>query len=72
MKSQYKTSNTLLGFLAFIFRKEKYLEMAVNHGMAINLRAPDIKAAFEAGSYPKPTWRDEALLSEREHYKELS
>jgi hypothetical protein len=72
MINQYSTKNTFLGFLALIFWKDKYLEMAVNHDMAVNLKASDIKAAFEAGSYPKQSWREEALLSEQRHYRQLS
>tara|TARA_R110000868_G_scaffold411279_1_gene702650 strand:+ start:301 stop:798 length:498 start_codon:yes stop_codon:yes gene_type:complete len=72
MTNQYSTKNSFLGLLAFIFRKEKYLNMAVIHGMAVNLKSADIKAAFEAGNYPKQDWRKEALLSEQRHYKQLS
>lgn len=72
MTNQYSTKNSFLGLLAFIFWKEKYLNMAVIHGVAVNLKSADIKAAFEAGNYPKQGWREEALLSEQRHYKQLS
>ena len=49
----------------FFFNKQKYLDLAVSHGMAINLEAPDLAKKFHDGTFPPPGWekRDRADAS---------
>jgi hypothetical protein len=44
----------------FVFRYQTYLDMAVEHGMAVNLARPDLRRAYEVGTFPAADWRAEA------------
>jgi hypothetical protein len=72
MSETFRKANLFLGLLAFMVWKEKYLEMAVNHNMAINLEASDLKKQFEAGKFPPPNWNKEYLSNAQMQYKVLS
>lgn len=50
---------------------EKYLDMAVSHGMAINLEAGDLRRAYDEGRFPGAGWAVDARLSADAHAKEL-
>lgn len=55
----YKKANIILAFLYMIFSKHRYATMALDHGMWVNLKAEDLKRAYDKGTYPKDGWREE-------------
>ena len=55
----YKKANIILAFLYMIFSKQRYAAMALDHGMWINLKAEDLKRAYDNGTFPKEGWREE-------------
>ena len=62
---EYKTANKFKAVLLFLFAREKYLVLAIRHGMAINLEANDLKKRYEEGGYPNDGWEGEAIESAR-------
>jgi hypothetical protein len=54
-----------------LFSYERYLDLAVSHGMAINLKANDLRRAYDEGRFPKPGWEVEARVGADNHAKEL-
>ena len=54
-----------------LFSYDQYLDMAVSHGMAVNLQASDIRQAFDEGRYPTPGWEVEARATADKHATEL-
>lgn len=58
-------------FICFLFRHQTYLDMAVSHGMAINLEARDLRRAFEEGKFPSAGWEADARVSAAKHAQEL-
>ena len=57
--------------LALFVRRERYLDLATEHEVAVNLEAPDIRAAYDQGKYPKPGWQLEARAHARAHAAQL-
>jgi hypothetical protein len=71
-KSQpFKRASPSGAFVCFLFRYDKYLDMAVEHGMALNLEAHDLRAAYEAGRFPSANWQEEARSTADESAREL-
>ena len=56
MNTEFQRAKVPLAALYFIFARKRFLQLAVWHGMAINLEAPDLRAHFEKGDYPKKGW----------------
>ncbi len=56
----YKRANTWLALFLFIFSTKRYLKLAVNHYIAINLEADDLRKKYEEGGYP-----DEAKIEKQ-------
>lgn len=69
--SSFTRASSPKAFLCFLFRHETYLDMAVSHGLAINLEASDLRRAFDEGRFPSAGWEIEARLSADAHAKEL-
>jgi hypothetical protein len=67
----FERQNTALALLAFFFRRSRYVAMAVDHGMAINLEAPDLLAGFHRGTFPQQGWEAEATSRARESAAEV-
>ena len=59
----FQLANKYKSVFLFLFSREQYISDAVEHGMAINLEAPDLRRNYEEGNFPKPGWEAEA----REH-----
>jgi len=53
----------------FLVAPERYLDLAVNHSVWINLKAPDLRADFEKGVYTPNV--EEIRESERQRAKDL-
>lgn len=56
---------------ALLFNEEKYLAMALSHGMAMNLEAPDLAELHRAGTFPKAGWEQEATQYARQGMEEI-
>lgn len=69
--SPFAKANTLKALLLFVTAEEKYLDLAVAHGMAVNLQAPDLRRAFDQGQFPKVGWENEARESAHKFAAEL-
>jgi hypothetical protein len=52
--------------LPFLFCQKRYLQLAIQHNMAVNLQSQDILEAFRKGVYPKEGWESEALANAKE------
>ncbi len=55
-----KRANPFLSTLCPMFAKKKFVELAINHNMAINLEARVLRAKYEKGEYPHQGWEIEA------------
>ena len=69
--SAFAKASPLKALVLFIGAHEKYLDLAVTHAMAVNLKAEDLRRAFDQGTFPKAGWEAEARESAREHAVEL-
>jgi len=59
MNFPYKRQNPYIGALLFFISKKRFIEIAVQHGMAINLESEDQKkCAEERGDEVLPMWKD--------------
>jgi hypothetical protein len=56
MSTNFKRANVPLAAVYLFFARKRYLELAIYHGMAINLEAPDLRASYEKGMFPKKGW----------------
>jgi hypothetical protein len=61
VSAEYKRAKVPLAALDFVFARKRYLQLAVRHGMAINLEARDLRESYEKGQFPKEGWEKEAL-----------
>jgi len=57
----YKRANVWLAALLFVISTKRYLDLAVNHNIAINLEADDLRKRFYEGSYVPETEEIKAL-----------
>jgi hypothetical protein len=57
--------------IALFFNEEKYLDLAMSHGMAVDLEAADLAAKYKAGTFPKPGWEEDARVLARQGREEL-
>ncbi len=55
----YKKANIIIAFFYMIFSKHRYVTMALDNNMWINLQAEDLKRAYDNGTYPKDGWRED-------------
>lgn len=69
--SAFARASSSTAFLCLLFRHEAYLDMAVSHGMAINLEANDLRKAFDEGRFPSTGWEIVARSDADAHAKEL-
>ena len=53
---KYKQANLFNAPIVLLFSKNKYIEMAIYHNMAINLKAKDLNEMFLRGEYPAEGW----------------
>ena len=53
---KYKQANLFKAPIVLLFSKNKYIEMAIYHNMAINLKAKDLNEMFLRGEYPAEGW----------------
>jgi hypothetical protein len=70
-RSPFARAPSLQALYCLLFRREKYLDMAVSHGMAINLESDDLRQLFDDGKYPRAGWETEARASADAHANEL-
>lgn len=52
--------------LPLLFFHEHYLQLAIQHNMAINLESRGTLEAFQEGAYPKEGWEPEALAKAKD------
>ena len=57
---EFKRANTYQAVFFFLFARKKYISLAIGHGMAINLEAPDLNRMHQEGKFPKEGWKREA------------
>lgn len=70
-KLEYRRVQLLRAVFCFIFARSTYLEMAICHGMAVNLEAPDLRKKYVEGTFPSPNWRDTARQEATEAANDL-
>ena len=58
--TQYKRLLPWAAVRALLLSHDRYVKLAVEHGMAVNLEAPDLLARFQQGVFPQPGWETEA------------
>ena len=63
---KFKRANAYIALFFFFFSRKRYITLAINHGMAINLEAPDLLGYYKAGRYPKVGWEEEATIFAKE------
>jgi anti-sigma factor RsiW len=56
---------------AFLFARQRYLDLALQHNLAINIEAPDMRKMFERGDYPQPDWEGQARATAASHAGQL-
>lgn len=66
-----RTANARRAAAAILFSRERYLELAIEHNLAINIRAADMRALFDRGEYPKTGWEQEERNSAAAHAEQL-
>jgi hypothetical protein len=54
-----------------IFQLESYVELAVAHELAVNLKSPDKALSYKRGEYPPARWESEAKLRVQQHAAQL-
>ncbi len=69
---EFKRANTYKAVFLFFFSRKKYIALAINHSMAINLEAQDILNKYKEGTYPVVGWENEAIKSAEEAAKQVS
>ena len=57
----YKRANLSVALFCFVFSKRKYLNLAINHKIALSLESEKYKKRFESGTYPPENWEIEEL-----------
>ncbi len=60
---KFKKTNAYKGVFLFLFLRRKYISLAINHGMAVNLQSPDLLKQYQEGKFPKEGWGIEAEKS---------
>ena len=63
--------NACKATLAMLFSHERYLEFALQHNLAVNIDAPDMRTRFDRGEYPPSTWADQAREAAALHAQQL-
>tara|TARA_R110001583_G_scaffold193014_1_gene360374 strand:+ start:418 stop:915 length:498 start_codon:yes stop_codon:yes gene_type:complete len=75
MNDSLKHANINLAILLFIFRRQKYLEMAVKHVIDSNLAEPDQKKRYDEGTIDikelKRTFRKQSIRAANDLQKGL-
>lgn len=70
-RPSFKRVSPFLGAVTFLFNRRKYIDLAVHHGMAINLEAPDLLRCYQVGTFPKAGWESEAAEAARANAKRI-
>jgi hypothetical protein len=65
----YKPANLWFGVFLFLFSKRRFLEMAADHAAWVNLKAPDLRAAYLNGSFDPCS--EYGLKLERDRFSKL-
>ena len=63
---EFKRANTYKAVFLFLFSRKRYISLAINHGMAINLEASDLRKRHEEGTFPSEGWEAEAEKSAKD------
>lgn len=53
---EFKRANTYKAVFFFLFSRKRYISIAINHGMAINLQKADHRKRYEEGKFPSKDW----------------
>jgi len=68
---KYRRENPFKASFFIIFSADRYIEMAIKHGMAIALESKDLYQKYEIGEYPPKGWEEEARKGAKEHRNHL-
>jgi hypothetical protein len=68
---EYRRANKWKAAFLFLFSWEKYHELAINHSMAKNLEAKDLREAFERGTFPSDDQKTSAETNIRKFSQHL-
>lgn len=55
----YKKANIILAFFYMLFNKRRYIQMAQDHDMWVNIKEEDLKIKYDNGTFPEDGWREE-------------
>ncbi len=69
---EFKRANTYEAVFFFLFFRKRYISLAINHGMAINLENQVIHKMYKEGKFPPEGWEVDAENLAREGAKEIS
>jgi len=69
--TQYKRLSPWAAVRALLLSHDRYIALAVEHEMAVNLEAPDLLARFRQGAFPEPGWETEARRSAESGREEI-
>jgi hypothetical protein len=69
---EFKRANTYQAVFFFLFARKKYISLAVNHGMAVNLEDPDLRRRYQEGLFPPEGWERESSANAIEAAKQVS
>lgn len=67
----FTRANLYAATFAMIFSRDRYLDMAGRHNMAINLESSDCLTAHQAGQYPAVGWERELRMSSKAAVEDL-
>lgn len=71
VQCSFKRAPLWPALIALFFREEKYLNLAISHGIAVNLEAAHQAAAYKVGTFPPSGWEQNARVVARQGREEL-
>lgn len=69
---KFKRANLYKAVFLFLFARKNYIALAINHGMAINLEAPDLIKKYKEGTFPINGWEVDAEKSAKKGANQIS
>jgi len=64
----YKKANTVVAIFLILFCRQKYIDAAISHSIAISIQDKDLGKLYEAGKHPTP----ESLVETRKNIVKFS
>ncbi|MEN9658788.1 MAG: hypothetical protein RL571_2253 [Pseudomonadota bacterium] len=67
-----RKDNKYWAAITLIFARKRYLALAIEHNLAVDIRATDMRSLFDQGVYPLTGWESQATEASAACAKQLS